>query len=376
MTDLRAQRSAAWWHATAAWVVARVCVAISMVVSDLVADHLGAPAAKRLHLDQGLMTWDATHYWSIAHRGYGGSPADSVRFFPLYPTLGWLGGLPIGGHEALPLLIVSNVAALLALVVLFRLVAEELGDADLARRSVWCLALFPAAGIMAFAYSESLALLLTLLALWSARRGRWWLAAFAALCLGLTRPVGALVVILLAGEAWRQRDRLVAARSFRRLAAVASALVAPVLGTLGYLLWIGGRFGDWMAPVDEQRKLRGAFQDPFTRLWDAVSDVLGSSRVDVFNLGFALILIAALVALVVSRRVPWGWWAFAAASLVVALSAQNFTSIGRYGIVAFPSAVGVAMLVRHRELERGWLSLSAAAMCGYLVLTFVGGQVP
>lgn len=368
-----ASRRAAWFHAAAAWFVARVCVAVALVVSELVADHLHPTAAKRLHLDQGLMTWDATYYWSIAHRGYGGSPGDAVRFFPLYPRLGWLGGVPIGGHEALPLLVVSNVAALAALVMLFRVVEAELGDSDLARRSVWCLALFPAAGIMAFAYSEPLALLLTLTVVWFARRRGWWAAALAGLALGLTRPVGALVVVLLVWEVWRQRGWLRAAP--RRAAAVGAALVAPVAGTVGYLLWVGARLGDPMAPVDEQRKLRGAFRDPFSRLWDALSDVVGSSRADLFNLAFAIVLIAAL-AVLVWRRVAWGWWAYAAASLVVALSAENITSIGRYGLVAFPLAVGVALPLRRREAELGWLAISGAALCGYVVLTFVGGQIP
>ena len=37
---------------------------------DLVADHLRASPAKRLVLEQGLITWDGTYYWNIAHGGY------------------------------------------------------------------------------------------------------------------------------------------------------------------------------------------------------------------------------------------------------------------------------------------------------------------
>lgn len=372
MTLQRSAR-AAWREATLAFVVARGCVLGAFAVSRLVVDHLGVRGVGRLHVDQGLMTWDATYYWSIAHHGYGGSPADAVRFFPLYPLLGWLGGLPLGGHETLPLLLIGNAAALVALVALYRLVEDQFGDTDLARRSIWCLALFPAAGIMAFGYSESLALLLSVAALWAARRGRWWWSAGAAVALGLTRPVGVLVVVLLVAELWRQRETLRGHPS--RLVAPGAALLAPIVGTLGYLLWIGSRFGNWLAPLDEQRKLRGAFRDPFTRLWDAAYDTVTSSRVDVFNLAFALLLIAALVVLVL-RRAPWGWVAFAAANLIVALSAEVFTSVGRYGLVAFPFAVGFATLLRRREHETAWLVLSGGAMVAYVVLTFVGGQVP
>lgn len=372
MTAEPPARVAAWRHAILAFAAARAVVLGAFATATLVADHLAASGVRRLHVDQGLMTWDATYYWSIAHHGYGGSPGDAVRFFPLYPLLGWLGGLPIGGHEALPLLVISNVAGLLSLVLLYRLVLDEFGP-DLARRAVWCLALFPAAGIMAFGYSESLALLLTLAVAWWARRERWWAAAVAGLALGTTRPVAALVVLVVLGEAWRRRDALRARRA--GWLGVGAAIVAPALGTVGYLWWTGVRMGDWLAPIDEQRKLRGALRDPVTRLAGAALDVVSSSRVDLFNLLFALTLIVALVVMI-RRGVSWGWWSFAAANLIVAVSSEVITSVGRYGLVAFPFAVGIALAVRRRDVEVMWLALSAAAMACYVVLTFVGGQVP
>jgi hypothetical protein len=366
-----------WGTALAAWAVARVCLAMGFVVSDLVANHLQASPAKRLVLDQGLITWDGPYYWNIAHGGYHAVAHDGLRFFPLYPLVGRVLGWPIGGHEGFTLVLVSNLCALLALVLLHRLVVDVLDDDAVARRAMWCTALFPAGAVFAFAYTESLALVLTLAALVLAHRRRWAWAALAALGCGLARPVGVLVALPLAAEAWHQwraaRTPVDDSRS-PNVGLMAAAVAAPAVGLVAFLAWIDAEFGSWRIPLDEQRKLRGAFQDPVTRVWDALHLTLTSSRRDVFNLAFAVLLVCLLVVLV--RRFDWGWWTFAAANLAVALSSHVIDSVGRYGMMAFPFMVALALVLKHRDSAVIWLTVSAGGLVAMTTLHLIGGSVP
>ena len=111
---------AAWRPALQGWIVARLAVFLGFMVAHGLSGRVSLPNG-RLHLDQGLMTWDGTYYRVIAEGWYGGAgtPGDASRFFPTYPGLGRL----LSGFGAvsvdIPLLILSNLAALLAAVVVW-----------------------------------------------------------------------------------------------------------------------------------------------------------------------------------------------------------------------------------------------------------------
>ena len=61
----------------------------------------------------------------------------------------------------------------------------------------------------------------------------------------------------------------------------------------------------------------------------------------VYNVGF-LVLFALLLALSIRQKQPLAWIAFSAITLVVALSAYNIDSLGRYGLVGVPLVVAAA----------------------------------
>ena len=101
-------------------------------------------------VDDGLLAWDGTWYDVIARNGYLDADDPALRFFPLYPLLGrWLGW--IGDRPDIALVVVANVAALAAGVLLHRLTLEETGDAAAAQRSARLLALFPSAFVLVLA---------------------------------------------------------------------------------------------------------------------------------------------------------------------------------------------------------------------------------
>ena len=84
---------------------------------------------------------------------------QNIVFYPLFPmlarALATIGGLA----PADAMLLVSNVAGLLAIVMLFKLVREEFGD-QLALATIALLSFFPASVLLSAGYTEPLALLL------------------------------------------------------------------------------------------------------------------------------------------------------------------------------------------------------------------------
>ncbi len=352
-------------EAIGAWVVARLAVAAGFAIADSVASTQGL--VDRTHLDQGLITWDGDFYWHIAHSGYGSVLREGLRFFPLYPMLGRALAWPLGGNVGFTLVVISNVAALGCMVLLRRLVEEETGDPDLARRSMWLLALFPSAAALVLAYGEPLMLAATLLAFLMIRRERWWWAAGFAAVAGLTRPVGALLVVPFAIEAWVRVPRH---NWPGRLAAVA----AGPAGALAYLFWVGGEYGDWFEPIRIQSQLRDGFQAPVTRLWDGVHTIVTQSQLDAPNVLFGLGFIALLVVCVRTQRASWS--AYAGITVLIALSAHNIDSIGRYGLVAFPLVVALARLGEDERAMWGLVALSTGGLVALTAMSVMGSYTP
>ena len=144
-----------------------------------------------------------------------------------------------------------------------------------------------------------------------------------------------------------------------------------------YLLWTErGVRGSWLPlRLQNSDRLRGGFVDPFTRIWDGVHDLFGGDR---FGSGLHVLWIAVFVALlvVVCRRLPASYGAYAGAVLVVSMSARNLDSFERYAMSAFPLILGVAIVTEHRDVDRAVLTLSAAGLVGYSVLAFLGVWVP
>ncbi|HLH29165.1 MAG TPA: mannosyltransferase family protein, partial [Acidimicrobiales bacterium] len=242
---------AALLDAVPAWVAARVVVGTALVLAHLsvsTARPHDAAAAQRVH--EGLLSWDAGWYQAIAAHGYATAGTESLRFFPAFPmaarALSWLPGVTAGAA----LVVLSNLAALAAMVALGVLVRVDLGDADLARRAVWLMALAPAAYTFVLGYADSSLLLLAVLTVLAARRRWWWAAALAGLGAGLVRPLGVLLAVPVAVEALRFQhgephgerslDEGRAARA-ARLSPRAAAVVAPLAGAAGYLAWVGAQ---------------------------------------------------------------------------------------------------------------------------------------
>jgi hypothetical protein len=368
------------------FLVSRAIVLGALGLAHFAVDRLHpstAGAGARVH--EGLLGWDAGYYETIARVGYHPLGKEALRFFPAVPALthalAWLPGLDDGAA----LLVISNVAAFVATVLLFALVRRETGDPLVARRATWFLSLSPAAYVLVMGYAESTLLCLTVgcfLALRpgpgaggavdAARRPNFALAGVLGFVAALTRPIGVLLALVVAVELVRWWIRLGRGQRLTGLAATA----APLVGLAAFGVWAHHEVGDFWAPlrVQVESAHHGGLSDPFVTL---AHDARGVFH---HHVGTALhvpwVIVAAVLLVVCWRRLPAAYTVFAAAILAVAVSGSNLDSFERYALSAFPLALAAALLCRRPLVERVVLTLLPAALAGYALLAFLNISVP
>ncbi|MCI0399274.1 MAG: hypothetical protein L0332_09990 [Chloroflexi bacterium] len=202
----------------AVWAVIMLAIDPLPAGSDeVVRPYLGEP-----RLDDGLVglllgpwqRFDTMHYLRIARQGY--TAVDDSVFPPLYPlAMRGLGAsfstfLPEGAGHLLAGLLLSSAAFIALLALLYQVTAAELDERSAARTVVY-LVLFPTGFFLLAAYTESIFILLALGSLWSARRGRFWLAGLLGFLAALTRLTGWGLAVPLAYEYARQQVNRTAA---------------------------------------------------------------------------------------------------------------------------------------------------------------------
>jgi hypothetical protein len=356
------------------FLVSRAIVLGALLIARFLVTQVGIRSRNAIvTAHAGLLSWDANWYRRIAATGYGRAGRSSVRFFPLYPLLArvvsWFPGV---GTDA-GLLLVSNLAALGAFALIHRLVIVETNDGETASRAAWWLALFPAAFVLAMGYADSL-LLVASLAMFLALRTRHFAAAAAAgLLAGACRPVGillALPALIEASRAWRAAPK-------RQWWSRAASVVAAPIATMCYLAWSKVHDGSFLLPITAQvsSKNRGGIADPFVTIAHDAGDLVhGHHLGTALHAPWAVVFVA--LAIVLFRRWPSSYGAYAAITLAITLTAPNLTSFERYGLGCFPFALAVTSLTKRREVCWSALTLSGAMLAGYALLAFLGTYVP
>ena len=205
-TELRLTWKREWTWILIAVLTLRVLYSVVgvMTISDGLPEALGADeslfsALAPLHTDgisQALvnvwMRWDTAWYLKIAASGYAANDA-SIAFMPLYPWLIKGMGFLLGGNLLLGAILISNLAAIIAVILLYELALLEINFKTNAMQSVLALLVFPTGFFLFAAYTESLFLAL-ILAVWLlARHKKWWAAGIMAALATLCRLQGALL---------------------------------------------------------------------------------------------------------------------------------------------------------------------------------------
>jgi hypothetical protein len=356
-----------------AWIAARLIVALGFLVADAVIEH-HALVPRPTPRIQALLAWDGAFYRSIAEGGYANIAGEPLRFFPLYPWTARMLAPVLGGREDWAVVVVANVAALVAAALLRRLVIEERGDVALADWAGGLVSIVPPAFALVFAYSEALFLAFAVGCFLGLRRGHWWLVAACAFLAALTRPVGVVLAVPIAVEVWTQRDQ-VREWGAAHWAGILAALAAPVAGLCTFLAYTAIRFDTWTEPIRAQRDFRGDVVDPISRLARGVGDLFGDETFgDGLHLPFAVLAIALVV--LGARRWPARYTAFSAVLVVLSLSADNLNSLERYGLNALPLVLVVAVVAVRWRLAEAAITASAGLFVALTTLAFLGRYVP
>jgi len=311
--------------------------------------------------------WDTRWYLDIATRGYSAArlpPTGEANyaFFPLYPILmrvvSWIVGDPV-----LSGFLVSNVALVVATVLLYRLVADEHGTA-VAERAVKYLLLFPTAFVLSGVLSEGLFLALSVGMFRAVQQRRWWLAGVVGGLAALTRPTGVLLALPLgwiyfAGTGdrpgWAVR--------------VGSLLLVPAgLGAFAAFNW--WLTGDPLAFVTVQAAWLKTLSNPVgVALW-GLRAAQPQLRVGAF---FSIATIALAFALVRTLGFPYFLVCLSAVLPPLAGGAVALYSMPRYAVSAWPLAVAAACHTHDRRAA-GLLTGSLALLQGFLMVFWSNGS--
>lgn len=325
-----------------------------------------------LLVDSFASRWDTGFFLDVARDGYwDAGPGKRFPGFTVFPVLPLLirASTPLIGDPLLAGLLVSNLSLLGASLLLYRLAADELGDA-VAGRAVFYLLAFPTSFFGAAIYSEPVLLVFATAATLLARRGQWAGAAAAGALASASRVTGVLVALLLADAWWRGRA---SANRGRRSWGGLLAIAATPLGLLAYMAYLRSRFGDPLAFLSAQRAWGRHGTSPLRPFLDLLhrppngwgQALLGGTLpVDAYVDGaFALLFLALGVALLVGRR--WGEGAFVVAGTLVNAFTGFLASERRYVWVLFPAFVLLA-----RWGERPWVDRLVATLSLLLLALF------
>ncbi|WP_433054637.1 glycosyltransferase family 39 protein [Dactylosporangium sp. CS-033363] len=318
---------------------------------------------------QWASQWDSKWFVDIAQRGYYPEPDKApAAFFPMYPML--IRGLtPICfGKPWVAALLVANLAAFGALVVLYRLTEREF-DRVIAGRTVFYLVAFPTAFFLTAAYNEGLFIGLMLATLYCLRQQHWWWAgAFGGLAV-FTRSAG----ILLAGAfVWEY----VRVNRFRLKRSALAILLIPV-GVAGVAAFSINAYGEPFAFLKAQRYWGRHLDWPWMPVLRGGKSLVTSHGLrfgfsdlwvhNLLELATALMCIAALVLCFVG---PWklrrDQWVLPLVGIGLTLLMISFPSshlpyplysASRFGLEVFP-----AFMILARIGARPWVDRIVVAL--------------
>jgi hypothetical protein len=310
--------------------------------------------------------YDSAWYGDIARDGYGPpSPPGTESahaFFPLYPMLARGLHLLTGLDPLWALTAISWIAFVFALPLFGEESRARLGP-DRARGPLPFLLLYPVAFFFAAAYTESLFLLLLLLAFRLIRTEHPLAAILVGLLLGLTRaPAAAVGPALALAYALRPDAR-------KRLPISTALAVAPLAGVLVYVLGIGW----WKGEPGLFFRSMGAWAH---RSSSPVTGVVAFVKepVELFSSGhffrhpgalapFAHFALFAVLAVVQARRRRFSDAAWTAGVLGLSFLTGTTAGVPRYTSTIFPGHILLFELLEHRPILRAAaLALSAALL--------------
>ena len=315
--------------------------------------------------------FDAGWYAGIALEGYyfegRFDKQQNVAFFPALPLLERVAGHPLGAFApGVPRerrmarllwggVIISLVAFAWAAVYLWRLARDTIGE-DRATSAVALLAAYPFAVFFSAPYTESLFLLGAVATIYHFRRGELARAAAWGLLVGLTRPNGcflSVVLALLIVEKLRFSE--ITKSLNHQITKSLAAAAAPGVGMLIYSAYVHHLTGAWFGWARLHEAWGRSYEGlaPVARAYGWITDegllhVVEGVPFDTLN---SLGLIFALLMLwPVLRRLGVAYAAFVLVNLVPPMLAGGVLSMGRLTGTVFPLFLALAASVPPRAV--------------------------
>jgi hypothetical protein len=354
------------------------------------------------YLLQPWRNWDGHWYTIAVLQGYDYHEAVTA-FFPLYPALLWAGNWLLDGQIELAGVLISNLALLGALFLLYQLLAIDFAR-PVVRRALLYLALFPTAYYFSAVYSESVFLLLSVGCLLAARRDRWWIAGALGFLAATTRSHGILLALPLAimfvqqqgwhPLRWRRNPiaiGLIPAGLMTYMVYLRSIWDDPFITLQAQKGWDrysanpiqamqagveavnGCAVRDWNAtwldrPMDFcwAERLRDSpsiatLRDPLWR-W-ALSE---SNLIELVATIFMIV-----VALAAFRYLPLAYSAYLAAGIILPLwspsAVHPLMSMHRFALALFPIVIVLALLGKRRSVHVAWLIVSTILLAFFTI---------
>ena len=319
-----------------------------------------------------LLRWDSEWYKMIASEGYkyDGDPGlrQTVVFYPLYPAFSRLVSEVLRIDLVDAMLLVANLAAMTAVLLLFKLVRERFGDRN-ALATIAMISFFPSSIFLSAGYTESLALLLMISFFLAVARERFLAAAMlAGLAVG-TRSCGIVLFPVLLWELWRCRP----SRRF-----LIEAVPLSIIATSGlwlYIIYLGIAFHHPMAFADGQaafhgnttmsaRLLSALMLEPFGKI--KLTDASPAGLDQWFTLIFIALIACSWFAGIGGGMTLFAVLLLALPYLTLSGGPAGFTSMARFNIVSFPLFVIIARLT-----DRGrWAIPGIVGIFGGLLLMY------
>ncbi len=398
---------------------------LGLVVVGLLADFYILPLLKHTAILPSLaanthfpdllwLMWqrfDSGFYLDLARSGYW--PASTLHtysnwvFYPLYPLMIFLVAHLFGGSTvafSLAGLLISNVAALIAVFYLYKLVQREFG-AKTASLCVIYLALFPTAFYLSAIYSESLFLACAVACLYYARGQRWWLSSLCGGLAALARVQGVFLLLPVAWEFWQViSDRyapinnsahdhfyarlyawlrawltsrvlgpLLAARALRNWLSLCALGLIPA-GLLAFLIYGKMKTGHFLAPFDNEKWAWGhTLENPVQLLYISLTHPEKANPMD-WNFWIANICVALLFlgfTVWALWKLPMMYALYTLVMVLVPLSSSRLNSLSRYYLIVFPAFILLALWSKRVEHgNRRLLIVILSAMLQAMLMVF------
>ena len=358
----RAQRLFRDHSVLSAWVVSRLVVALGLAI--------GYGWRTGTASDDGFSVWDGRWYRLIALAGYGGPPRighqSAWPFFPLLPALMHL--VHAAHLPEVAVIILANHALILVALIGVRRLADRHFGPDVARWSVWILAVFPLTAAFSMVYPSAIFLAASVWAFELTERKRFWAAGIAAAVATMARPNGVIVaVVLTAVTLTAELPEPVGRRRSLAIRQGAPSAIA-IIGWVAICAW---RTGNPLVFVTAKTAWHELTIIGFIgRLGDDI-------HFDSATIHITLGLIAAVALWVTWHHIPRSWRVLATIALIVPL-ATGLVGLGRYSNECFPLAIagGITLTRAPRWARTTTLVTSTTTALAIAIAIASHGLVP